>query len=39
MKKILISDEILFINFIDFWPKIKSPKLDANVMNISQEMN
>ncbi len=29
-KKILIIDDILFVNMIDFWSKIKSPKLDAS---------
>ncbi len=29
-KKILIIDDILFINMIDFWRNIKSPKLDAS---------
>ncbi len=28
-KKILILDDILFVNMIDFWRKIKSPKVDA----------
>ena len=28
-KKYLILDDILFLNMIDFWRKIKSPKLDA----------
>ena len=28
-KKILILDDILFVNMIDFWRKIKSPKIDA----------
>ena len=30
-KKILIIDDILFVNMIDFWRKIKSPKVDASV--------
>ena len=30
-KKILILDDILFVNMIDFWKKIKSPKIDATV--------
>ena len=29
-KKILIIDDILFVNMIDFWRNIKSPKLDAS---------
>ena len=29
-KKILIIDDILFVNMIDFWRKIKSPKIDAS---------
>ena len=29
-KKILIIDDILFVNMIDFWRKIKSPKVDAS---------
>ncbi len=29
-KKILIVDDILFVNMIDFWRKIKSPKIDAS---------
>ena len=28
-KKFLIIDDILFVNMIDLWRKIKSPKLDA----------
>ena len=29
IKKFLIIDDILFVNMIDFWRKIKSPKVDA----------
>ena len=29
-KKLLIIDDILFVNMIDFWRKIKSPKVDAS---------
>ena len=29
-KKILIIDEISFVNMIDFWRNIKSPKVDAS---------
>ncbi len=29
-KKILILDDILFVNMIDFWRRIKSPKIDAS---------
>tara|TARA_Y100000589_G_scaffold275175_1_gene269189 strand:+ start:110 stop:922 length:813 start_codon:yes stop_codon:yes gene_type:complete len=29
-KKLLILDDILFVNMIDFWRKIKSPKVDAS---------
>ena len=29
-KKLLIIDDILFVNMIDFWRNIKSPKLDAS---------
>ena len=28
-KKFLVLDDILFVNMIDFWRKIKSPKIDA----------
>ena len=30
-KRFLILDDILFVNMIDFWRKIKSPKIDATV--------
>ena len=32
-KKILILDDILFVNMIDFWRKIKSPKIDATAFD------
>ena len=35
-KKILIIDDILFVNMIDFWSKIKSPKLMLVLLAIFQ---